>query len=71
MDDFEKKTFVVKEKYLKKFQYFKKILGKLHKIFLHIDLFQNILSIFFFIFAGLIPTKEKKIKKKITIYVTQ
>ena len=56
MDDFEwKKTLVLKEE----FQYFKKIfwkmskflkvaLAKIHKIFLYIFLFQNILSIFFY-----------------------
>ena len=55
MDDFEEEKFLVlKEKYFEKFnilrKYFKSLLRiplqKLHKIFWHILLFQNIQSIF-------------------------
>ena len=55
MDDLKKKSLVLTEIYLEKFQYIKKIyffitLQKCHKIFLHIFLLKNILCILFLLY---------------------
>ena len=84
MDEFErKKKLIVKAK----FKYFKKIMGKkfltdtlIHEIFLHILLFQNILSLFIYfekkfysraknaIFFDVLPKSSRKGKKLTILY---